>query len=210
MALIGLSVIILAISCSTSIEAFSANIINHHSSERWLETTRLDFEPPSSNIIVVGAGAIATVGAITWWIGGSENRTRQAKYAEWEAKEREYQEEREHLAYIEPREVWKEAELKPHDGSADDNKGPILMAVKGDVFNVWKGRNFYGHGAEYHIMAGRDATRFLAKNRLEEETEDEKRVELNIAEKANLEAWYWTIKNKYQRVGALEGYDDKI
>ena len=28
------------------------------------------------------------------------------------------------------------------------------MAVKGDVFNVWKGRNFYGKGGEYHIMAG--------------------------------------------------------
>ena len=208
MALISLSVIILSISCSNRIEAFSA-IINHHS-KRWLETTRLDFEPPSSDIIIVGTGAIATVGALTWWIGGSESRNRQAKYAEWEAKEREYQEERERLAYIEPRDVWKELELKPYDGSADENTGPILMAVKGDVFNVWKGRNFYGPGAEYHVMAGRDATRFLAKNRLEEESEEEKRVELNIAEKANLETWYWTIKNKYQRVGALEGYEDQI
>ncbi len=36
-------------------------------------------------------------------------------------------------------------------------------------------------------MAGRDATRFLAKNRLEEETEEERRVDLNIAERASLE-----------------------
>ena len=83
------------------------------------------------------------------------------------------------------------------------------MAVKGDVFNVYKGRNFYGPGGEYHIMAGRDATRFLAKNRLEEESDEEKAVALNIAERANLEAWYWTIKNKYDRVGSLEGYDPK-
>lgn len=58
-------------------------------------------------------------------------------------------------------------------------------------------------------MAGRDATRFLAKNRLEEETVDERKVQLNIAERANLEAWYWTIKNKYQFVGNLAGYDPK-
>jgi hypothetical protein len=49
----------------------------------------------------------------------------------------------------------------------------------------------------------------LAKNRLEEETVDERKVQLNIAERANLEAWYWTIKNKYQFVGNLAGYDPK-
>jgi hypothetical protein len=57
-------------------------------------------------------------------------------------------------------------------------------------------------------MAGRDATRFLSKNRLEEESDEEKRVALTVAEKANLEVWYWTIKNKYQLVGSLDGYDD--
>lgn len=197
---------------SSSINAFSScNTIKVSSNrnKRGLETTTaLDVEPPDI-IVVVGAGAVATVGALTWWLGGSESRSRKAKYDEWEAKEREYQEERERLAYIEPRDVWREEELKAYDGSADDNAGPLLMAVKGDVFNVWKGRNFYGPGAEYHIMAGRDATRFLAKNRLEEESEDEKRVELSIAEKANLEAWYWTIRNKYSRVGSLEGYGDQ-
>ena len=84
------------------------------------------------------------------------------------------------------------------------------MSVKGDVFNVaYKGRNFYGPGAEYNIMAGRDATRFLAKNKLQEETEKERMVPLNLAERANLEAWYWIIKNKYEFVGKLEGYDPK-
>ena len=155
------------------------------------------------------AGAVATAGSIAFWLSGAENREKQAKYTEWEAKQQEYQEERARLAYIEPKELWNESELKPYDGTQDNETGPILMAVKGDVFNVWKGRNFYGPGAEYHIMAGRDATRFLAKNRLEEETVEERNVALNIAERANLEAWYWTIKNKYERVGSLEGYDPK-
>jgi hypothetical protein len=43
---------------------------------------------------------------------------------------------------------------------------------------------------------------------LEEESDEEKRVGLNVAERANLEVWYWTIKNKYQLVGSLDGCDD--
>lgn len=168
--------------------------------ERW-STTKLNVEP---TVIV---GAVASAAVATWWVSGADERDKKAKYAHWEAKEREYQEERERLAYIEPKETWREEELKAYDGT--DEKGPLLMAVKGDVFNVWRGRHFYGPGAEYHIMAGRDATRFLAKNKLEEESDSEKSIELNIGERANLEAWYWTIKNKYQFVGTLQEYDPK-
>ena len=127
--------------------------------------------------------AAASIGA--WWFSGSESRAKQAQYAEWENQQTEYQAERERLAHIEPKDAWTVNELAHYNG--EDENGPILMAVKGDVYNVWKGRNFYGVGGEYHIMAGRDATRFLAKNRLDEETEEQLKVELNIAERANLE-----------------------
>ncbi len=167
----------------------------HHASIR---TTKLDVEP------VAIVGAVATAGAITWYLTSAPEREKQAQYAEWEA----YQEERERLAYIEPKATWAENELQPYDGTADGT-GPILMAVKGDVFNVWKGRGFYGPEGEYHIMAGRDATRFLAKNKLEEETVEERQVKLNVAERANLVAWYYIIKNKYERVGSLKGYEPK-
>mmetsp|Transcript_33175 Transcript_33175/g.63333 ORF Transcript_33175/g.63333 Transcript_33175/m.63333 type:complete len:205 (+) Transcript_33175:1-615(+) len=190
-------ILIASIACSIA-EAFT-NIKPTHNERR--SNTKLDVEPA-----VIAGAAVAAVGAITW-LSGAKDREQQSKYAELEAKEKEYQEERERLAYIEPKDVWKEEELKAYDGS--DEVGPLLMAVKGDVFNVWKGRSFYGPTGEYHIMAGRDSTRFLAKNRLEEESEDEKRVELNIAERASLEAWYWTLKNKYQLLGRLEGYDPK-
>jgi membrane-associated progesterone receptor component len=139
-------------------------------------------DPPINLILAatIGAAAAAT------WFSGSENRAKQTQYAEWEAKEKEYQAERERRARIEPRDIWTVDDLKQYNGEEYES-GPILLAVKGDVFNVWKGRNFYGEGGEYHVMAGRDATRFLAKNRLEEEREDESRLELNIAERANLE-----------------------
>ena len=186
-----------------SIEAFS--ILHHHhlahNQKSRLVDTRLNVEP------VVIAGAIATLGVVTYVLNTDANNNRDTtqQYAEYEAREKE----RDRLAYIEPKQVWKEEELQRYNGLNDDERGPLLMAVKGDVFNVYKGRNFYGPGGEYHIMAGRDATRFLAKNRLEEESDEEKAVALNIAERANLEAWYWTIKNKYDRVGSLEGYDPK-
>jgi predicted heme/steroid binding protein len=156
------------------------------------------------SIIAGGIVVIATGATTAWWKGGANEREKKAKTAEYEA----LQQERERLAFIQPRDQWLEEELNAYNGE-NDPSGPILLAVKGDVFNVWKGRNFYGADGEYHIMAGRDATRFLAKNRLEEETEMERKVELNIAERANLEVWYWTMKNKYQFVGNLAGYDPK-
>ncbi|KAL3816043.1 hypothetical protein ACHAXA_010348 [Cyclostephanos tholiformis] len=193
------TIIILSLSC-TYTGAF--RLINRR--ELRGLNSRLDAEPA---VIAGVAAATATVGAIAWCINGADDRAKRTNYAEREARDKAHREELERLAYIEPREVWREEELRSYDGSGDES-GPILMAVKGDVFNVWKGRNFYGAGGEYHIMAGRDATRFLAKNRLEEESDEEKSVDLNIAERANLEAWYWTIKNKYQLVGSLEGYDE--
>ena len=63
--------------------------------------TYLDLEPAAI------AGAVATVGTLAWWLGGADERAKKANYAEWEAIEKE----RERLAYIEPREVWREEEL---------------------------------------------------------------------------------------------------
>ena len=192
-----LPALLLALLLSSS--AFiSPNFNSKHQNRR--TSSAIHVEPT----VVGGIAIVATGATAAWWIGGAKDRENKAKYAEYEALQRE----RENLAYIQPKDEWLEEELSEYNGE-NDPTGPILLAVKGEVFNVWKGRNFYGPNAEYHIMAGRDATRFLAKNRLEEETEDEKKVELNIAERANLEVWFWTIKNKYQFVGNLSGYDPK-
>jgi membrane-associated progesterone receptor component len=154
-------------------------------------------------IVLVGGGGIA------WWVSGSEERAKRAQYADWEATNKEQREERARLAYMEPREMWTEAELCEFDGTNDDEAGPLLFAASGTVFNVWKGRHFYGPGCEYHIFAGKDATRLLAKSKLEEETPEERSVPLSIGERANLEGWYWIFKNKYEVCGKLEGYDPK-
>lgn len=161
------------------------------------ESTALHME-----LAVIAAGSAVAAGATAIWLSGAENRRWRAQLAENEQKEREVQERRAKLAYIEPKDFWSEEELRQYDGRDPD--GPILLAVDGTVFNVYKGRNFYGKGGEYSIMAGRDATRLLARTSLEEETVEEKKKPLTIAEKAALEGWYWTFKNKYDVVGQLE------
>lgn len=138
-----IAIIILSLSCSTTGAFLLAN-----KREPRVLYSRLDAEP-----VVIAGVVVATAGAMAWWISGADDRAKRVSYAEREARGRAYQEERERLAYIEPRGGWREEELQAYDGSRDEI-GPILMAVKGDVFNVWKGRNFYGKGGEYHIMAG--------------------------------------------------------
>jgi len=156
----------------------------------------------------IGA-AVVSAGAAFVWFSGSEERALKAKYAEWEQVNQARVEEMKRLAHIEPRdEPWKENELKAFDGTQDPD-GPVLIAAAGKVYNVWKGRNFYGPGGEYSIFAGRDATRLLGKFRTEEEDEESLKKPLTMAERATLEGYLWTFKDKYEVVGTLEGFDPK-
>lgn len=137
-----------------------------------------------------------------------KDQEKQKQYAEYEAQAKAIQEEKARKASIEPKDFWTEEELKQYDGTLDP-EGPILMAVNGKVFNVYKGRHFYGPGCEYHIFAGRDATRLLAKGKLEEETMEERQKDLTMAERATLQGWMWTFESKYQVVGKLQGFDER-
>mmetsp|Transcript_16790 Transcript_16790/g.36640 ORF Transcript_16790/g.36640 Transcript_16790/m.36640 type:complete len:245 (+) Transcript_16790:74-808(+) len=165
-------------------------------------TTTLHMSPE------VLAGAASLVAGFAGWlyIDGAGDRDRRAIREEEEARIQAIQDERAKRAYIEPKDFWTEAELAPYDGSHDED-GPILFAADGLVFNVYKGRNFYLPGCEYHIFAGRDATRLLARNKLEEETEEEAKKPLNMAERAFLATWMYTFKGKYDIVGKLEEFN---
>ncbi|KAF2984920.1 hypothetical protein EK904_013156 [Melospiza melodia maxima] len=44
---------------------------------------------------------------------------------------------------------------------------PIYLAVKGVVFDVTSGKEFYGKGAPYNALAGKDSTRGVAKMSLD-------------------------------------------
>jgi membrane-associated progesterone receptor component len=186
----------------------------------------MDF--PTTTAAATAAAAtvgVVVIGGLWLYIESAPTRVlqrqRQHQSKEDIARYQQLQDERKRRAYIEPKEYWTEAELKAYDGSGgggddDDHNdvnghgqdGPILVAADGLVFNVYKGRHFYAPGGEYHIFAGRDATRLLARTLTEEETVDDAKRPLTMSERAALAAWMWTFKNKYEIVGKLEGFDE--
>ncbi|XP_077619315.1 neudesin isoform X2 [Crocuta crocuta] len=55
----------------------------------------------------------------------------------------------------------------PHPQLAQLEDQPIYMAVKGVVFDVTSGKEFYGRGAPYNALTGKDSTRGVAKMSLD-------------------------------------------
>ena len=105
-------------------------------------------------------------------------------------------------AYIRPRELWRLSQLEEYSGRQSTD-GPILLAADGLVFNVASARAFYGPGGEYAVMAGTDASRYLAKNSVQPDTESEAATPLSLAERASLSAWVFSFRQKYDVVGRL-------
>jgi len=103
------------------------------------------------------------------------------------------------------REFWSLADIAPYNG-LDESK-PILFAADGKVYNVWRGRHFYGHDAPYHCFAGKEATRMLAKELLEPEDDDEAVKPLSTFQKMQLREWCGTFEWKYDVVGSLEEWE---
>ncbi|XP_034523545.1 neudesin [Ailuropoda melanoleuca] len=64
-----------------------------------------------------------------------------------------------------PVRLFTEEELAHYGGEEEDQ--PIYMAVKGVVFDVTSGKEFYGRGAPYNALTGKDSTRGVAKMSLD-------------------------------------------
>ncbi|KAK6227358.1 membrane-associated progesterone receptor component 1 [Colletotrichum tabaci] len=97
--------------------------------------------------------------------------------------------------------------LLPFDG--EDGK-PVYLAVRGRVFDVTPGRNFYGPGGPYSNFAGRDASRGLAHGSFDEDmlTEDldgplDPLEGLGPDEVEALVGWEESFLSKYLVVGKL-------
>lgn len=81
--------------------------------------------------------------------------------------------------------------------------GAVYLAVKGKVYDVTAGRNFYGPGGPYENFAGRDATRGLACQSFDEEmlTKDldgplDDCKDLSQDELNNLQGWVERFEEK--------------
>lgn len=119
------------------------------------------------------------------WITGLLGRERNAPTPLPEAEERDYS----------------LAELASYDGS--DAERPILIVVRGEVYDMTRGRDFYGPGGPYEMFAGKDCTRALAKMSfdLEDFTGDTEGLEQDELDK--LEDWIEMFSAKYRKIGKL-------
>ena len=93
---------------------------------------------------------------------------------------------------------------------------PVYLAVRGRVFDVTSGKNFYGPGGPYENFAGRDASRGLASGSFDEDMLT-KNLEgpldtlegLGPEEMEALRGWEERFSEKYLVVGKLVAVGSK-
>ncbi|KAF2788252.1 cytochrome b5 [Melanomma pulvis-pyrius CBS 109.77] len=98
-------------------------------------------------------------------------------------------------------------ELFPYNGL---NGMPVYLAVRGQVFDVTAGKNFYGPGGPYANFAGRDASRGLACGSFDEDmlTKDldgplDTLSDLGDEQMEAMRGWEERFTEKYLVVGKL-------
>ncbi len=97
------------------------------------------------------------------------------------------------------------AELAQYDGS--NPAKPLLLAIRGQVYDVGRGRDFYGPGGPYGMFAGKDCTRALAKVAFDPELFTGDMEGLDQEELDKLDEWIEMFEGKYRRVGRLLSSD---
>ncbi|KAJ8752904.1 hypothetical protein K2173_008639 [Erythroxylum novogranatense] len=95
-----------------------------------------------------------------------------------------------------------EEELKVYDGT--DPAKPLLMAIKGQIYDVSQSRMFYGPGGPYALFAGKDASRALAKMSFEEQDLTGDITGLGPFELEALQDWEYKFMSKYVKVGTIK------
>lgn len=95
-----------------------------------------------------------------------------------------------------------EEQLKDYDGN--DPQKPLLMAIKGQIYDVSQSRMFYGPGGPYALFAGKDASRALAKMSFEDKDLTGDISGLGPFELEALQDWEYKFMSKYVKVGTIK------
>jgi len=99
--------------------------------------------------------------------------------------------------------IFTDEEIAEYDGS--DPRLPIYMGVRGVVFDVTKGKEFYGAGMSYNALAGKDCTQAVAKMSLDPKDINRNTKTLSDNQlKALDEVFTGTYKAKYPIVGYMD------
>jgi len=94
-------------------------------------------------------------------------------------------------------------ELRKYNGNDDPR---ILLGINGNVYDVTRGKGFYGPGGPYGVFAGRDASRCFATFSTDPsiiKEEDDDLSDLNYMQMESLREWEAQMSEKYTRVGKL-------
>ncbi|GKV23638.1 hypothetical protein SLEP1_g33343 [Rubroshorea leprosula] len=94
-----------------------------------------------------------------------------------------------------------EEELRAYDGS--DPRKPLLMAIKGQIYDVSRSRMFYGPGGPYAMFTGRDPSRALALMSFNREDLTGNIEGLSSDELEVLQDWEYKFMEKYEKVGRI-------
>ncbi|KAK3405300.1 membrane steroid-binding protein 2 [Eucalyptus grandis] len=92
-------------------------------------------------------------------------------------------------------------QLRAYDGS--DPRKPLLMAIKGQIYDVSGSRMFYGPGGPYALFAGRDASRALALLSFDARDLTGNIEGLGEPELEVLQDWEYKFMEKYVKVGQI-------
>ncbi|OWF39615.1 membrane-associated progesterone receptor component 1-like [Mizuhopecten yessoensis] len=95
-------------------------------------------------------------------------------------------------------------QLREYDGKGQD--GRVLVSVNTKVFDVTRGKRFYGPGGPYAVFAGRDASRGLALFSLTEEAikdEFDDLSDLTTMQMESVREWEMQFTEKYDFIGRL-------
>ncbi|KAL9653733.1 hypothetical protein ABK040_016661 [Willaertia magna] len=98
-------------------------------------------------------------------------------------------------------------DLQHYNGKFDKNL-PILLSIKGRIYDVTKGKSHYGPGGSYHFFVGRDGTRSFVTGCFDEKnvecTERSSSLEgFDKDQMKTVDGWVKFYDEKYDFIGYL-------
>ncbi|GLI60553.1 hypothetical protein VaNZ11_002711 [Volvox africanus] len=105
-----------------------------------------------------------------------------------------------HVGQVVPLRKFTAEELARHDGT--DNSLPLYLSIKGTVYDITKGKQFYGPDGVYPF-AGKEVARAFALFSTELEDCNDNLEGLSYTELENLRDWIGKFNSKYPIVGRL-------